>query len=47
MEKYNPIYSVGIEELDLQNYEEVLDFLKKNKIRKIIKKKPKNKLKKN
>ena len=36
MEKYNPIYSVGIEELDLQNYEEVLDFLKKNKIRKII-----------
>ena len=36
MKKYNPIYSVGIEELDLQNYEEVLDFLKKNKIRKII-----------
>jgi putative UDP-glucose 4-epimerase len=36
MEKYNPIYSVGIEELDLQNYEEVLGFLKKNKIRKII-----------
>lgn len=36
MEKYNPIYSVGIEELDLQNYVEVLDFLKKNKIRKII-----------
>ena len=36
MEKYNPIYSVGIEELDLQNYIEVLDFLKKNKINKII-----------
>ncbi|WP_315325095.1 NAD(P)-dependent oxidoreductase [Fusobacterium pseudoperiodonticum] len=36
MEKYNPIYSVGIEELNLQNYVEVLDFLKKNKIRKII-----------
>ncbi|ATV69982.1 NAD-dependent epimerase/dehydratase family protein [Fusobacterium pseudoperiodonticum] len=36
MGKYNPIYSVGIEELDLQNYVEVLDFLKKNKISKII-----------
>ncbi|ALM94720.1 NAD-dependent epimerase/dehydratase family protein [Fusobacterium polymorphum] len=36
MGKYNPIYSIGIEELDLQNYLEVLDFLKKNKISKII-----------
>ena len=36
MGQYNPIYSIGIEELDLQNYLEVLDFLKKNKISKII-----------
>lgn len=36
MGKNNPIYSVGIEDLDLQNYMEVLDFLKENKISKII-----------
>lgn len=36
MKKYNPIYSVGIEELDLLNYQEVLNFLKKNNITKII-----------
>ena len=36
MKKYNPIYSVGIEELDLLNYQEVLNFLKKNNINKII-----------
>ena len=36
MKKYNPIYSVGIEELDLLNYQEVLNFLKENSIKKII-----------
>ena len=36
MKKYNPIYSVGIEELDLLNYQEVLNFLKENNIKKII-----------
>lgn len=36
MKKYNPIYSVGIEELDLLNYTEVLNFLKRNNINKII-----------
>ncbi|WP_454943590.1 NAD-dependent epimerase/dehydratase family protein [Fusobacterium hwasookii] len=36
MGKNNPIYSVGIEDLDLQNYIEVFDFLKENKISKII-----------
>ena len=36
MKKYNPIYSVGIEELNLLNYLEVLNFLKENNIKKII-----------
>ena len=36
MKKYNSIYSVGIEELDLLNYLEVLNFLKENNIKKII-----------